>query len=135
MTTGELIKKTRKLKKIPVETIASKLGVSKSTIYRYEDSSINKIPLDVFMQLCEILEVHPSELSGDGSNTDIDIFEYDFTPISFDDPLDATRFYLQLPSIKEFAEYDPSSIDDETLDEFANDLLMQLQLLKFKYFA
>ena len=45
MTIGERIKEIRKQKKISVEYLANELGVSKTTIYRYEDSSIEKIPL------------------------------------------------------------------------------------------
>ena len=48
MTIGERIKKIRKEKHIPVEYIAKELGVSKTTVYRYEDSSIEKIPLQTF---------------------------------------------------------------------------------------
>ena len=47
MTIGERIKTIRKSKKISVDTIANQLGISKTTIYRYEDSTIEKIPLQV----------------------------------------------------------------------------------------
>jgi len=70
-------------------------------------------------------------LSGDDSN--IDIYEYEIAPLNFDNPIEAARFFLGLDSVAEFAEYDPSLIDEDTMDEFAADLLVQLQLLKFKY--
>jgi len=53
--------------------------------------------------------------------------------LNFDNPIEAARFFLGLDSVAEFAEYDPSLIDEDTMDEFAADLLVQLQLLKFKY--
>ena len=64
MTIGERIKKIRKSKKISVEALAKELGVSKTTIYRYEDSTIEKIPVDVFDKLCTLLDVTPSQLMG-----------------------------------------------------------------------
>ena len=51
MTIGERIKKIRKEKKISVEFLAKELGVSKTTIYRYEDSTIEKIPINIFDRL------------------------------------------------------------------------------------
>ena len=64
MTVGERIKEIRKQKKISVEYLAKELGVSKTTVYRYEDSSIEKIPLQVFDKLCELLDVSAAELMG-----------------------------------------------------------------------
>ena len=54
MSIGERIKQRRKEKKISVDFIARELGVSSSTVYRYEDSSIEKIPIRVFDKLCEV---------------------------------------------------------------------------------
>ena len=48
MTIGERIKEIRKAKNISVEYIAAQLDVSKTTIYRYEDSTIEKIPIKSF---------------------------------------------------------------------------------------
>ena len=67
MSIGERIKQRRKEKKISVDFIARELGVSSSTVYRYEDSSIEKIPIRVFDKLCEILEVTPAELMGNSA--------------------------------------------------------------------
>ena len=52
MTIGERIKKIRKEKNISVDYLAKELGVSKTTIYRYEDSTIEKIPVNAFDKLC-----------------------------------------------------------------------------------
>ena len=56
MTIGERIKAKRKEKNISVEYVAKALGVSVSTVYRYEDSTIEKIPIKVFDKLCQIFE-------------------------------------------------------------------------------
>ena len=47
MTIGERIKEIRTSKKISVDYLAKELGVSKTTIYRYEDSTIEKIPVNI----------------------------------------------------------------------------------------
>ena len=57
MTIGERIKAKRKEKNISVEYVAKALGVSVSTVYRYEDSTIEKIPIKVFDKLCQIFEM------------------------------------------------------------------------------
>mgnify|MGYP002600938454 CR=1 FL=1 len=67
MTIGERIKAKRKEKNISVEYVAKALGVSVSTVYRYEDSTIEKIPIKVFDKLCQIFETSASELMGNDS--------------------------------------------------------------------
>lgn len=70
MNLGERIKQIRKARGLSAESIAKELGVSVSTVYRYEDLSIEKIPVGIFNKLCTILDVSPSELmNGNLSNT------------------------------------------------------------------
>ena len=128
MTIGERIKKIRKEKHIPVEYIAKELGVSKTTVYRYEDSSIEKIPLQTFDKLCSILGVSAAELSGN-------VTEKRETEqlSSFQNATDATEFILKTPTLAAFGGYDPSTMSDETIIEFANEILSQLKLVSYKY--
>ena len=129
MTIGERIKKIRKEKKISVDYIANSLGVSKTTIYRYEDSSIEKIPLQVFDKLCEILGVTAAELMG---NTTSQV-EQPTLPKEFDNPQDAMEFIIKTPTLAAFGDYDPSEMSDETIVQFANEILQQLKLVSYKY--
>ncbi len=69
MKIGERIKEIRKRKGISVDEVAEKLGVSVSTVYRYENSSITKIPIDVIDKLCKILDTTTSELMGNSLET------------------------------------------------------------------
>ena len=64
MNIGKHIKEIRKSRNLSVEYVADKLGVSPSTVYRYENSSITKIPISVIDSLCDILGVSTSELMG-----------------------------------------------------------------------
>lgn len=130
MTIGERIKELRKQKRIPVDLIAEKLGVSKTTIYRYEDSSIEKIPVHVFDQLCEILQVTPSELMGNTVNQKE--ISNDL-PAAFSNAQDAMEFIIKTPTLAAFGGYDPDSMSDETIVAFANEILQQLKLVSYKY--
>ena len=62
MTTGERMKSRRKQLGFSAEYVADKLGCSPSTIYRYENGDIEKMPLDVLDPLASILLVSPEYL-------------------------------------------------------------------------
>lgn len=128
MTIGERIKNIRKSKKISVDYLASELGVSKTTIYRYEDSTIEKIPVNIFDQLCMLLNVTPAELMG---NTVV--ADKPELPTEFRNAQDAMEFILKTPTLAAFGGYDPSSMSDETIVDFANEILQQLKLVSYKY--
>lgn len=128
MTIGERMKQRRKEKKISVEYLAKELGVSCSTVYRYEDTSIEKIPVKVFDRLCTILEMTPAELLGNESGK-----PKQEIPAQFDNPRDAMEFILKTPTLAAFGGYDPESMGEETIVEFANEILRQLEIVSYKY--
>lgn len=129
MTIGERIKEIRKSKKISVEYLAKELGVSKTTIYRYEDSTIEKIPVNIFDHLCILLNVTPAELMGNVSNN----VESPELPTEFRNAQDAMEFILKTPTLAAYGGYDPSTMSDETIVDFANEILQQLKLVSYKY--
>lgn len=129
MTIGERIKKIRKEKKISVDYLAKELGVSKTTIYRYEDSSIEKIPVKIFDRLCVLLGVTPAELMG---NSPV-VTDRTELPSEFHNAQDAMEFMLKTPTLAAYGGYDPNSMDDETIVNFANEILQQLKLVSYKY--
>lgn len=129
MTIGERIKQLRKTKKISVDYLAKELGVSKTTIYRYEDSTIEKIPLRIFDRLCILLDVSPAELMGNTVTTN----EKAELPAEFHNAQDAMEFIIKTPTLAAYGGYDPSSMTDETIVAFANEILQQLKLVSYKY--
>lgn len=129
MTIGERIRTIRKFKKISVDYLAKELGVSKTTIYRYEDSTIEKIPLNIFEQLCSILDVTPAELMG---NNTLNAPSPDF-PKEFHNAQDAMEFMIKIPTLAAYGGYDPNNMSDETIVDFANEILQQLKLVSYKY--
>lgn len=64
MTTGQRMKERRKQIGLSAETVASRLGVSPATIYRYENGGIDKVPGDILAPIAEILQTTPAYLMG-----------------------------------------------------------------------
>ena len=118
MTIGERIKAKRKEKNISVEYVAKALGVSVSTVYRYEDSTIEKIPIKVFDKLCQIFETSASELMGNDST--VQKTADSELPREFENAQDAMEFMLKMPTLAAFGGYNPDEMSEETIVEFAN---------------
>lgn len=64
MTVGERIKQRRKELGYNAEHLAAILGVSRSTMYRYENGDIDKLPVDVWEPLSHALQCTPAYLMG-----------------------------------------------------------------------
>lgn len=64
MTTGERIRARRKALGRSAEWLAESIGVSYSTIYRYENGFIEKCPGDVLVSIAEALNTTPAYLMG-----------------------------------------------------------------------
>ncbi len=124
---GQRIKDRRKELGISAEYLAEKLDVSYTTIYRYESSSIEKIPVDKFDKLCKALSTTPAALMGNSTSKKIKV------PKTFDNPQDAIEFLIKQPVLAEYGGYDPKQMTDEKILEFANEILHHLQILSYKY--
>lgn len=134
MQIGERLKKRRKELGISVESIAEQLGVSYTTVYRYEASSITKIPVETFDKLCKILDVTPAELMGNSEDTsDSEKEDVSKLPNHFENPQEAIEFILKTPTLAAFGGYDPSQMDEATIVEFANELLGHLKVMSYRY--
>lgn len=129
---GANIKRIRKEKKISMDKLAAELGVSVSTLYRYEDSSIQKIPVKVFDKLCEVLGVSAAELMGNESSA-YGEEKQQALPTGFDNPQEAMEFMLKLPTLAAYGGYDLENMSDETILEFAEEILQMLKLVSYKY--
>ncbi len=127
MKLGERLKQKRKEKGISAEKMAKQLGISVSTIYRYENSSIEKIPVHIFEEMCKILNTTTMEMMGNV------ITEGRELPMDFKNAQEAMEFILKMPTLAAFGEYDPESMSEETIVEFANEILQQLKLVSYKY--
>lgn len=64
MNTGELIKKYRKELGMSAEELAAKIGISPSTVYRYENNDISNMGIDKLKLLASNLHTQASTLLG-----------------------------------------------------------------------
>lgn len=64
MNTGERIKRRRKELGLSADDLAERLGVSRSTVYRYESGFIEKLPMDFLEPLSKALQTTPSYIMG-----------------------------------------------------------------------
>lgn len=64
MNTGDKIREQRKKMGYSADYIAEKLGVSRSTIFRYENGDIEKLPIDILLPISKILNTTPAYLMG-----------------------------------------------------------------------
>ncbi len=75
--TGERIKERRKQLNMSADELAEKLGVSRSTIFRYEKGDIDKVPAEYMNVLAKALRTTPAYLMGWENNLETDT---DFIP-------------------------------------------------------
>ncbi|NME24146.1 LexA family transcriptional regulator [Lactobacillus salivarius] len=61
---GDRIKQRRKELKLSADVVAEKLGVSRSTVFRYEKGDIEKVPTTILEKLAEVLKTTPAYLIG-----------------------------------------------------------------------
>ena len=93
MTLGAKIKEIRIQKNISVDELSSRTGISRATLYRYENASIKKIPVDILEKICSALDILPTDLINENSSSDSAL------PESFNNPQDALAFILKTPSL------------------------------------
>lgn len=64
MDIGERMKLRRKELNLSADVVAEKLGVSRSTIFRYEKGDIEKLPTNILEDIAEVLKTTPAFLMG-----------------------------------------------------------------------
>lgn len=64
MTTGERIRARRKELEITADTLAESIGVSRSTIFRWENGFIEKLPIDKLVPIARVLQTTVGYLMG-----------------------------------------------------------------------
>lgn len=64
MNVGQRIKERRLELEMSMEQLANKLGINRSTVYRYETGEIEKMPIGVIKPIAEALQTTPAHLLG-----------------------------------------------------------------------
>lgn len=128
MILGQKLKEIRIKKGMSVDALASATGISRATLYRYENSSIHKIPVAYLNDICRVLGVNISDLMEECEET-----TYTELPQAFDNPQEALSFILKMPTLAAYGGYDLNKMDDKKLLEFANEILAQIRIVSYKY--
>ena len=92
---GKFIAECRKKNNLTQLQLAEKVGLTESSISRYESGKIATMPTSTINKICEVLRIEPAELLG---LTPENSFEYDLKEIlSFveDLPLDVKKDLLK----------------------------------------
>ena len=120
MTVGERLKELREKLGISQVDFATKINVSKQTLYKYENNIITNIPSDKIEAAAKIGNVSPAYLMGWSDSSS------DKSP-----DLDSLREKLEN---KEYgpAAYDGQDIPDEDIDLFLGQVELMLRRLKVK---
>lgn len=63
-TVGDRIKEQRELNGISQVELSEKIGVSKQTLYKYENNVVTNIPSDKVQAVANVLNISPSYLMG-----------------------------------------------------------------------
>lgn len=64
MNVGERMRVIRKQKQMSADELARKIGVSRSTIFRYEKGDIEKVPIEIVAKVADALDIKPEQLMG-----------------------------------------------------------------------
>lgn len=81
--TGTKMKERRKQLNMSADAVAELVGVSRSTIFRYENGAIDKVPGDFLEKIASALLTTPAYLMGWEDNLDTDT---DFLAVLMKDP-------------------------------------------------
>lgn len=73
MDIGAKLKQRRLDEKMSAEELAKRLGVSKTTIYRYEKGEIAKVPTETLEKISKILNTSPAYFMGWSETSDINV--------------------------------------------------------------
>lgn len=71
MNVGDRMKQRRKELKLSAEDVAERIGVNRSTVFRYEKGEIEKLPIEILVPLSEVLKTTPQSLMGWEEQPDI----------------------------------------------------------------
>lgn len=64
MTVGDRIKKERERVGMPQTDLAKRVGISKQTLYKYENNIVTNVPIDKIELISEILHISPAYIMG-----------------------------------------------------------------------
>ena len=127
MNVGERIKQRRKSMKMSADQLAERVGVSRSTIFRYEKGDIEKVGPDVLKGIAKALNTTPSFLMG-----------WDDIQESKSKDLEIISIYneLKTPRQKKVLTYADNQLKEQKLEENnqSNKVVQFPKLFRYRFF-
>lgn len=127
MNVGERIKQRRKSMKMSADQLAERVGVSRSTIFRYEKGDIEKVGPDVLKGIAKALNTTPSFLMG-----------WDDIQESKSKDLEIISIYneLKTPRQKKVLTYADNQLKEQKLEENnqPNKVVQFPKLFRYRFF-
>lgn len=129
---GENIKSIRESKGIGVNELSRLSGVNASYISALERNEKKNPSVEILTKLANALEITLEDII---KNTECD--EVAATTVDnnheFKSAQEAMKFILEQPVVMGYGGFDVKKLSDKDLIDFANDLLIQLKNLGYKY--
>lgn len=127
MNVGERIKQRRKSMKMSADQLAERVGVSRSTIFRYEKGDIEKVGPDVLKGIAKALNTTPSFLMG-----------WDDIQEKKSKDLEIISIYneLKTPRQKKVLTYADNQLKEQKLEENnqSNNVIQFPKLFRYRFF-
>jgi len=145
MRVGERIRTLRKAKGYTADDVARRLDVSRSTIFRYENGAIEKVPIDIILDLATILDTTPAQIMGwEPVAKQVVTFHERSKASDFPDHYDTEDILIAKEYVKFFdsktngyftGSYDFDALTDEEIIQFANEFKRFERIRDNKIFA
>lgn len=136
---GDKIRKIRTDKNIGLNEVARQVGIAPAYLSLIETNQRKNVGTETLQKIANILDVSVNEFFDDEDTTAEDkqiekSIEKDLpvVPEEFTVPGEA-RAYVEKHQIFGSDGFDPDSLDDKEILEFANALLEQMKMVSYKY--
>ncbi|MFT9497206.1 helix-turn-helix domain-containing protein [Anaerosolibacter sp.] len=136
---GDNIRRERKKKKISINNLSKLSGVSLGYLSDLENNKVSNPTIDKLLKIAYILDVSVDEFFKEDTDSATNEKTYNLVekslpviPEEFTDPAEA-RAYVEKHQIFGSDGFDPDSLDDKEILEFANALLEQMKMVSYKY--
>ncbi len=99
MNISARLKQKRKEENLTADYVAKKIGVAKSTLYRYENGDIDKMPIQILQKIAKIYNTSPISLIG---------YEDELDYVTNNVVINDNSYYLndvQIEEVKLFVEF------------------------------
>lgn len=135
MKLSEYVNTYRTSHKLSLRTFADRCGCSYQYIDKLEKDLIERPSADMLKKIASAMGISLQELLSSTDDFDLNVSSGENTiPITFRTPQEAIEFILRQPLVADYGGYDLSTMSDEDIIAFANEIAGMIQYAaKLKY--